>query len=152
MTRPVRDDGNAVLEFIVMTAILMIPLAYIVLAVFVVQGSAYGVTEATREAARAFINADSSADAYSQACIAATIALQNQVDTTLDCGDQLAIDVSCAPGVTSCNALDPGNVVRVRIDLSVGLPFLPMSVFGEPITIGLHSSHVEVVDVFRTAR
>lgn len=152
MNRRARDEGNAIVEFIIMTALLLIPLAYIIQAVFTVQGSAYGVTEATREAARAFVNAESSTDAEAQACIAATIALQNQIKTKFDCGDHLTIDVSCAPGVASCEALAPGNTVRVRIDYSVGLPFLPTSIFGAPLTIGVHSSHVEVVDVFRTAR
>jgi Flp pilus assembly protein TadG len=64
VVRPVTDDGgNAVLEFVVLAAFLMVPLIYIIMAVAQVQGSAYGVTEATREAGRAFVGAATSTDA-----------------------------------------------------------------------------------------
>lgn len=144
------DDGNAVLEFIVLCAFLMVPLVYILLAVLRVQGSAYGIAEATREAGRAFVAADSSADAYQQACVAATIAMRNQVADPFDCALQLKIsclsDDGCAP------ALTPGDTIRVEIDLSVGLPMLPTSVFGNPTGVSLRSLHDEVVDQFRPAR
>jgi len=144
------DAGNVVIEFIVMTALLLIPLTYIVLAVFRVQGSAYGITEAAREAGRAFVEADSSADAYPRACAAATIAMRNQVSGSFDCATQLKISCVSATGCTPM--LTPGVTIRVEIDLSVGLPMLPTSVFGQPTTVGLHSVHDEVVDQFRGAR
>ncbi|MGH8890192.1 MAG: pilus assembly protein [Acidothermaceae bacterium] len=143
------DGGNVVIEFIVMTALLLIPLTYLVLAVFRVQGSAYGITEAAREAGRAFVEADSSADASQQACAAATIAMRNQV-ATFDCATQLQI--SCISATGCAPMLNPGVTIRVEIDLSVGLPLLPTSVFGQPTTVGLHSVHDEVVDQFRGAR
>lgn len=144
------EAGNVVIEFIVMTALLLIPLTYIVLAVFRVQGSAYGVTEAAREAGRAFVEADSSTDAFAQACAAATIAMRNQVSGNFDCAAQLKISCVSAPGCAP--TLTPGATIRVEIDLSVGLPMLPTSVFGRPATVGLHSVHDEVVDEFRGAR
>ncbi len=79
--RHIRSDaGNAVLEFVVLAAFLMVPLIYIIIAVAQVQGSAYGATEATREAGRAFVGAATSADASRQACTAATVALRNEVE------------------------------------------------------------------------
>lgn len=152
--RTARDDGNSVIEFVVLTAFFLIPLVYIMLAVFRVQGFAYGATEATREAARAFVSADNDSEAYSRACAAATLALQNQVDDPFDCKRQLEISTSCAPDRPDpCEpGLQPGNTVHVEIDLSVGLPLLPTSVFGKPLTIPLHSTHDEVVDTFRAPR
>ena len=125
------DAGNAVLEFVVLSMFLMVPLIYIILAVAQVQGSAYGVTEATREAGRAFIGADSSADAARQACIAATMALRNDVATTFDCASQL--HVACVSDSGCSVGLVPGETVRVEIDLTVGLPFLPTSIFGHSL-------------------
>ena len=145
------EDGNVVLEFIVLTALLMVPLVYLLLAVFRVQGSAYGVIEATREAGRAFVDAKSTNDAYLQACTAATIAMRNQLPDAFDCSTELKI--RCLSDDDSCAAsLTPGETVRVEIDLSVGLPMLPASVFGQPTAIALHSVHDEVVDEFRSAR
>lgn len=144
------DAGNAVLEFVVLSAFLLVPLVYIVLAVFQVQGSAYGITEATREAGRAFVEAGSLDDAYRQACTAATVALRNQVGDSFDCTSEL--QVSCVADGGCATALTPGETIRVRIDLSVGLPFLPRSVFGAPVAVPLHAVHDEVVDEFRPAR
>jgi len=145
------DEGNVVLEFIVLTVLFMVPLAYLVLAVFRVQGSAYGITEAAREAGRAFVEANSTNDAYLQACTAATIAMRNQLPGSFDCTTELKI--RCLSDDDSCTAsLTPGETVRVEIDLSVGLPMLPTSVFGRPTAIALHSVHDEVVDEFRSPR
>ena len=149
--RPVRGDaGNAVLEFVVLATFLMVPLIYIIVAVAQVQGSAYGATEATREAGRAFIGAATSADASRQACTAATVALRNEVAASFDCASQL--HVSCV-SETPCSAgLLPGETIRVEIDLAVGLPFLPASVFGHSLTVTVRAVHDEVVDPYRTQR
>jgi hypothetical protein len=147
---PADESGNAVLEFIVLTAFLMVPLIYLITAVFEVQGSAYGVTEATREAGRAYVEAGSGADAFDQACTAATVALSNQVSDAFTCRTQLKVICLSANGCAS--QLVPGDTIRVEIDLSVALPMLPRSVFGQPTTISLHSVHDEVVDAFRSAR
>jgi Flp pilus assembly protein TadG len=144
------DEGNAVLEFIVLTAFLMIPLVYIIIAVLQVQGSAYGVTEATREAGRAYVSAKTSADAFPQACAAATVALRNEVASDFDCASQLR--VSCVSPTGCSVALTPGETIRVEIDLNVGLQFLPTSVFGQPLTVRLHAAHDEVVDQYRAQR
>jgi Flp pilus assembly protein TadG len=144
------EAGNAVLEFVVLTAFLMIPLVYIIIAVLQVQGSAYGVTEATREAGRAFVEAKTSSDAFSQACTAATVALRNNSAIRFDCASQL--QVSCiAPSGCSAN-LTPGQTIRVEIDVDVGLEFLPRAVFGQPLTVRLHAVHDEVVDQYRAKR
>ncbi len=141
--------GSAVLEFVVLATMFLVPLVYAMLAVFQVQGSAYGVTEAAREAGRAYVEADSAADAYQRACAAATIALQNQVGGSFDCASQLRI--TCASG--GCGTqLVPGSTIRVAIDLRVGLPFLPASVFGAPLTVPVSGVHDEVVDAFRAVR
>jgi Flp pilus assembly protein TadG len=142
------EDGNAVLEFVFLCAFFMVPLVYIVLAVFQVQATAYGITEATREAGRAFVTADSSASAYERACVAATIALRNQ-SVSFDCGADLHI--TCTGGDCT-DPLSPGNTVRVEIDDDVSLPFLPRSVFGVQPAIPVASVHDEAVDEYRAKR
>lgn len=144
------DAGNAVLEFVVLSAFLMVPLIYIIVAVLRVQASAYGVTEATREAGRAFVEATTLPDAYQQACAAAVVALQNQGSVTFDCATQLK--VSCVADTGCAAGLVPGEIIRVEIDATVGLPMLPAAVFGQPIAVPVHGLHDEVVDEFRAQR
>jgi Flp pilus assembly protein TadG len=142
------EAGNAVLEFVVLAVLLLIPLVYVMLAVLRVQGAAYGIADATREAGRAFVAADTSSEAYARACTAATIAMRDQVDDAFDCATQLSISCvgECSP------SLSPGDTIRVEIDLPVALPMLPTSVFGNPTAISLTSVHDEVVDEFRSPR
>jgi hypothetical protein len=144
------DAGNAVLEFLVLAAFLMVPLIYIIIAVAQVQGSAYGATEATREAGRAYVGASTSVEASRQACTAATVALRNAVDTPFDCASQL--HVSCVSDAGCSAGLVPGETIRVEIDLTVGLPFLPTSVFGHSLSVTVHAVHDEIVDPYRTTR
>lgn len=143
-----RDAGNAVLEFVVLAVLLLVPLVYVILAVLRVQGVAYGIAEATREAGRAYVSADSSSEAAARACTAATVAMRNQVADDFDCTTQLRITCigGCAP------TLAPGDTIRVEIDLPVALPMLPSSLFGNSTAISLQSVHDEVVDEFRATR
>ncbi len=144
------DAGNAVLEFVVLAAFLMIPLIYIIIAVAQVQGSAYGATEATREAGRAYVGAATSVDASRQACTAAVVALRNAVDAPFDCASQL--HVSCVSDDGCLAGLVPGETIRVEIDLTVELPFLPRSVFGHSLSVPVRAVHDEIVDPYRTTR
>jgi Flp pilus assembly protein TadG len=142
------EAGNAVLEFVVLAVLLLVPLVYVMLAVLRVQGAAYGIAEATREAGRAFVSADASSDPYARACTAATIAMRNQASDTFDCASRLSITClgACSPTPA------PGDTIRVEIDLPVALPMLPASVFGNSTAISLTSVHDEVLDEFRARR
>lgn len=145
------QDGNAIVEFVVLTALFLIPLTYLVLAVFQVQGAAYGVTEAAREAGRAFVQADSLDTAYPQSCTAAALALHDQgaVVSGADCSGQLVI--SCVADQPCAVRLTPGATIRARVKTSVQLPFLPSSVFGVSLTVRVSATHDEIVDQFRAA-
>ena len=54
------QSGNAMIEFVFLGIILLIPLIYLVLAASYVQRNIYGVTQAAREAGRAYATADDS--------------------------------------------------------------------------------------------
>ena len=57
MRRPTGDAGNALVEFTYLAVLLMIPLVYVLLSAFQVQRAAFGVTEAARQAGRAYTTA-----------------------------------------------------------------------------------------------
>ena len=139
--RGARDEGTASIEFVLFGIGLLVPLAYLMLTVFAVQSAAYGVSAASREAGRAFVQAPAGADPQARAYTAAWVALQ---DHGIELSpSQLAISCSATPCLT------PGSTVSVAIDVSVALPLVP-SVFGSaPASVAVHGRHAAVVDRFR---
>lgn len=116
------EHGSALVEFTWLAILLMVPLLYVVLAVFEVQSAAFGVSTAARAAGRAFTLAPSEAAAPGNAEAAARLAL---ADHGLGAAD---LEVSCTPDPGNC--LRPGSVVTVHVTHQVPLPLLP-SVLGE---------------------
>jgi hypothetical protein len=120
----------------------MIPLFYALLAVFQIQGAAFAVTEASRQAGRAYVRADNTVDGEARAAKAVRLALHDQgiddasVVPTFDCG------------ATACD-LSSGQRVETKVHYVVSLPFVG-SFFGKgragiPVT----GTHVEYVDRFK---
>lgn len=141
MRAPRGDDGNALVEFTYLAVLLMVPLVYLLITVFQVQRAAFGVTEAARSAGRAYVKAETPAQAAARAQEAADLAMRDQI-----------------PGYGSANvsypqppSLAPGSTVTVVVRHDVTLPILG-GLFGaiEP-TIPVRATHVEVVDAFREA-
>lgn len=142
MTRH-RQAGNALVEFVYLSLLLMVPLFYLLLAVFQVQGAAFAVTEAARQAGRAFVRADTPEDGYSRATQAVQLALSDQDVTRTG---TTAPQFSCQPA--PCD-LSPGQRVEVRVSYTVTLPFVG-SVFGPGRGgIPVVGTHVEYVDTYR---
>ena len=139
------ENGSAIIEFCYLAVLLMVPLVYVVLIVFDVQRAGYAVTQATREAARAFVTTDHQAEAEERAYATAYLALR-------DHGLRLAPDELR----TNCDlspCLRPGNRVSVRIDTAVPLPFTPVIFDGvAPASIAIHGAHEELVDSYRSTQ
>jgi len=137
------DDGNAIVEFVYLAILLMIPLTYLLLTVFRIQGATYAVSSATREAGRVFVTS-ASGDADARAATAASIVMADS-GLELD-ARQLSIRCSARPCLT------PGANVEVTIGYDVALPFLPRFLDGAlPASIHVEGRHLEVVDRFRPA-
>ena len=135
------DDGNAIVEFVYLAILMMIPLTYLLITVFRVQGATYAVSSATREAGRVFVTSTSS-DADARATAAASMVMSDS-GLALDDG-QLSIECSARPCLT------PGAHVDVVIGYDVALPFLPRFLDGVlPASIHVQGRHLEVVDRFR---
>lgn len=136
------EDGNALVEFTYLAVLLMVPLVYLLLTVFQVQRAAFGVTEAARQAGRAYARADSPDQGQARADEAARLALADQ--GIEDAGGPV---VDC-PDPGPC--LSPGSTVvvtvryRVRLSLLGGL-FSRTTAPAVPVT----AVHVQVVDRFR---
>ena len=112
MRRPTGDDGNAIVEFSYLAVLLMVPLVYVLLSVFEVQRASFGVTEAARQAGRAYATADDPAQGRARAAAAASLAMRDQ---GLDCD-------GCLTGLTG--ALEADARVTTTVEHFVRLPLL----------------------------
>ena len=142
--RPTGDDGNALVEFTYLAVLLMVPLIYVLLAGFQVQRAAFGVTEAARQAGRAYARADSTATGQARADAASMLAMRDQGIT------------NSSPPMITClggGCLEPGSRVLVTVTYKVLLPIFP-AVLGRGRAPGIPvtASHVEVVDEFGPGR
>jgi len=134
------DNGSALIEVVVLGLLVLLPMAYVVLAVFEVQRAAYAMTAAAREAGRALVTAPSQATAVPRARAAAAVALSDQ---GLGAGRE-QVQVEC-PAM----CLQPGASVTIRVSTRVPLPFVP-DVFGRDLaSVAVAASHDAVVDRFR---
>ena len=138
-----RDDGAAVVEFVVLVVLVIVPIVYAVIAVMSVQSAAYAVTQAARESARAFTQADSVTEARAAARVATRLALDDQGVPVR--GGELVIDCQGA-------CLAPGSAIRVTVSTRVRLPFMPDSLADSTVgAVPVSAVHVAVIDDYRDA-
>ncbi len=136
-----RDDGAAVIEFVVLVVLVLMPVTYAVIAVMSVQSAAFAVTQAARESARAFSQADSLTEARSAARLATRLSLGDQGVPVR--GNELVIECQGA-------CLTPGSTVRVVVATRVRLPFLPQSLADSTVgAVPVSAVHVATIDDYR---
>lgn len=141
MRRPRGDDGNAMVEFVYLSVLLLVPLLYVLLAAFDVQRAAFGVTEAARQAGRAYATAGDPATGLARARLASDLALADQ-----------RVRGAAPVQVDDPEALAPGSRIRVTVRATVTLPVLGVLLRGSLApTIPVSATHVEVVDTFQAA-
>jgi uncharacterized MAPEG superfamily protein len=134
-----RDEGRAIIEFIFLGILLLLPLVYLVLAAARVQAGAFSVSLAGREAGRAFVTARTETEAEARARAAAALAFE---DFAFEDGE---VTVSCDG--TPC--LRPGGGVTAVATLTVPLPLVPDFIADHvPSSVTVSSTHVSTVDSF----
>jgi Flp pilus assembly protein TadG len=139
-----RDDGgSAIIEFVFVAVIVMVPLVYLVVAVASIQRSELAVSQAAREAGRAFATADRADQALPRADTAVRIALANQ-------GLSDDVDVRYVPAGASCAgpAITPRLVAGVQFTVCVTrhvtVPGVPSVLEGKGITtVGEYVVHID---------
>lgn len=137
-----RDDrGSAIIEFLVIGILVIVPLAYIAMCVMRVQAASVASSLAVREAGRAFVSAESAGDAGLRSREAARIALADQ-------GFELparALTVRCPTGP----CLQPDSTVQVQLDWSVDLPWVPDFLGEDRKSVRITASRTMPVDAYR---
>ncbi|KAA1422519.1 hypothetical protein FE697_015405 [Mumia zhuanghuii] len=138
------DRGSAIVEMTWLALLLLVPLVYVVLAVFEVQRSAYGVSAAGRAAGRAFSQAPDPATGRERAARAAQLVLEDHRidDAATD------VDIRCTGGP----CLSPGSSVVVTVTTRAHLPFVPDVLGGARPSVHLDSTHTEPYGRFREDR
>lgn len=121
-----RDDaGNAVVEFVFVALVVMVPLIYLIVLFATIQRDQLGVTTAAREAGRAFATADTSGQGMARARVAAAMAYE---DAGLDGPAKLsfvAADEKCgSPSITP--TLRAGSEFAVCVVNHDELPAVPI--------------------------
>lgn len=135
------DRGSALIEFIVIGVLVLVPLAYISMCVMRVQAATVASSLAVREAGRAFVTADTVPDARARATTAARLALVDQ-------GFELparALSIRCS----SAGCLQPESSVHVELAWSVDLPWLPQFLGEERTEIPITAQRTMPVDTYR---
>ena len=138
----VRDErGAAVVEFIALAVLMLIPLIYLVMMMARLQAGSFAVSQAAREAGRAFVTAASGSAAAGRAQAAARIAF---LDHSFDGTGRLSIACDGTP------CLRPDGRVETTATVRVPLPLIPA--FAReviPMSVPVSATHLSTVDRFR---
>ncbi len=138
--RTIHDErGNAIVEFVWLGVLLLVPLVWLVLGVFEVQRGAFATTSAARSAGQAFIGASDETQGRHRAQAAAERALADQGLT----GVPVSVTIVCSLGRGHC--LEGTSVVTVRVATEVRLPWTPNLFGAGRPALHLDASHTVAV-------
>lgn len=137
------DGGSAIIEFVFVAVVVMVPLVYLIAAVATVQRTTLAVTEAARAAGRAFATSDDARQARSRVAAAVRLALADQ---GLPDDATVRFVASGAPcdGPPVVPRLRPGAEFTVCVTRTVALPGVPTVLTGRGIrTVGRYVVHLD---------
>ena len=138
---PSGERGSAVVEFVVLAVLMLIPLVYLVMMLARVQAGSFAVSHAAREAGRAYVTAGSGESATGRARAAARIAF---LDHSFEDSGRLTIACDGIP------CLRPDGQVETTATVRVPLPLVPSFVRDVvPLSVPLSASQLSTVDRFR---
>lgn len=110
------DRGSAVVEFLFLGTLLLVPVVYFIVGIGQVQAGSFAVVSAADHGAKVFAAAENPAQGRDRAEQAVLVSAR---DFGFD-GGRLRVDVNCSAGA----CLEPGSAVTVDVSLEVPLPFL----------------------------
>ncbi|WP_427018586.1 hypothetical protein ACQCSX_08655 [Pseudarthrobacter sp. P1] len=108
------EEGSAVLEFVFLSVLLMVPLVYFVLTLGALQGGAYAAVGAADQAAKVFAAQRDPGTARAAAEQAVLLAVADQ---GFSAGDA-TLEIGCGTG----GCLSPGSTVTATVTLRIPLP------------------------------
>ncbi|MFP5346165.1 MAG: pilus assembly protein [Actinomycetes bacterium] len=147
MRRPSRfrgsDEGSAVVEFVTLGVLLLVPVVYLVLTLGRLQAAAFATEGAAREAGRVFVTAPDERVGASRAQAVVALAMQDQGFS--DVHPARATRISCQ--ASPC--LQANSRVTVTVTADVVLPGVPAFVDAVvPTHVSVTARSVAVVERF----
>jgi len=144
MTHQDDDAGSALIEFVFVAVVVMVPLVYLILSVAAVQRSELAVSQAAREAGRAFATADRAVDALPRAQAAVRIALHDEGLSDDAEVRYVPAGASCTGSAATTPVLAAGAQFTVCVIRRVEVPGVPRFLSGKGITtVGEYVVHVD---------
>jgi Flp pilus assembly protein TadG len=135
-------EGSAIVEFVFLGVLLLVPIVYLIIALGRIQAGALAVEQGAREAGRAFVTAPDESSAGVRARAADALAYQDQGFAPPG-RDQLTIVCTASP------CLSPNGRVSVKGTLTVMLPGVPRFLSRLiPLQVTLSATHVATVNEF----
>lgn len=135
------ESGSAVVEFVFLGVLLLVPVVYFVITVAALQGASFAATGAADHAAKSFARAadDASARASAEAAVKVAMADFGLADHTAH------LELTC----DRSPCLQAGAAVRAAVRVDVPLPFSPVAQ-GFGLTVGrVDASATQIVGRFR---
>jgi Flp pilus assembly protein TadG len=133
------ERGSAVVEFVFLGVLLLVPVVYLVLTVGQLQGGSFAVVGASDQAAKVYVDSPTPQEADARAREAARIALADFGFTE----DQAVVNIAC-----SGQCLAPASDVTVVVTLKVPLPLIPAVSGSYPSAATVDSSSTQIVERF----
>ena len=134
------ESGSAVIEFLMLAFMFLIPLVYLILAVFEVQAAAFAAEGAARDAGRIMAASRSEAQGRAAAQYAAELAF---ADSGLRFEPRVEITCSAAPCLTG------GAALRAVVETEVPLPLIPLGIIDAlGAKIPVTGTAIHTVDLF----
>ena len=139
--------GSAIIEFVFLAVLMLVPLFYLVMLLARLQAGAYAVSAASREAGRAYVTTQMPAQPRPRADSAAGLALADQ-----GFDYEIPVEIVCNGNGDrdGLPCLRPEARVRVTATVSVPMPLVP-EFFSRivPMRIPVSATHIATVDRFR---
>lgn len=135
------EQGNALVEFVVLAVVLLLPCLYLVLTLASVQSAVFAADVLARDAARIYATEPDPDRAGTRVAMLAASVLE---DYHLDADPARLVRITCS--ASPCTS--PGEDVRADVTIPVSVPGLgPVLGGGGPVRVGAH--HVARVDEYR---
>jgi Flp pilus assembly protein TadG len=137
---PAGEEGSATVEFVLLAALLLIPVIYFLMLTSQIQSAAYASVAAADQAAKAVVTAPDEASGTGRADAIVALTLR---DYGLDSG-MAQSRVSCS----GPRCLEPGSSVSVEVSIRVPVPLLPQGLGWDAAVATVTSSSQQPVPRF----
>lgn len=130
------EDGSAIVEFLMLAFLLLIPLVYLVLTFFQLQGAAFAAEGAARDAGRLLAASRDESLGRGAAELAARMSFEDA-----DLPGPVSVRLECSENP----CLTPGGIIHATVSTDVPLPLIPLGmadVLGTRVTVEGTAIHV----------